>query len=186
MVVQLNKNGLFAVAEQRDEFKAMLQRFAGTEVEIKIYKSEPDHIDTIEKIVSWYSRIKKGFNDIDTLIDVRKNLASSLYRLSKDVTSAHNEFKALEAERKRGVEKRKKDLIDSQIKQGEKVNVSFAEVTAQNEFSDIRIEENQFEALYKQMTLHYNSTKAILDSLSQHISHLKGEKSNEMRGINAH
>jgi hypothetical protein len=170
------------VPEQRDEFKALLQRYAGTEVEIKIYKSEPDHIDTIEKIVSWYQRIKKGYNDIDTLIDCRKNLASALYSLSKDVTDAHRAFKDLEAQRKRGVEKRKKELIDSQIKKGEKVNVSFAEVTAQDEFSDIRLEENQYEALYKQMQLHYNSTKSILDSFVQHIAHLRGEKNNEMQG----
>ena len=182
MIVQLNENGLIAVTEQREKFKAMLQKHSGTEIEIKIYKSDNDHIDTIEKIVSWYQRIKKGYNDIETLIDCRKNLSTALYRLSKDVTDAHNSFKALEAERKRGVEKRKKELVEQQIKKGEKVNVSYAEVTAQDEFADIRIEENNYEALYKQMQLHYNSTKSILDSFVQHIAHLRGEKSNEMQG----
>jgi hypothetical protein len=141
-------------------------------------ETTPQYINDIEKVVNYYHNLKRGYNDIETLINCRKSLSTCLYYMAKDIANAYETFKGLESLRKMNVEKKRYELISAV----EKVSAAAAEAQAAAQFADIREQENVAETIWKRFDLHYKSTEKVIDSLNQHIAHLRGEKQSELKG----
>lgn len=141
-------------------------------------EATPPYINDIEKVVNFYHALKRGYNDIDMLVNCRKSLSTCLYYMSKDIAIAYETFKGLESLRKMNVEKRRYELISG----SDKISAAAAEAQAAAQFADIRDQENESETIWKRLDLHYRSTEKVIDSLNQHIAHLRAEKQSELRG----
>ena len=104
MIAELNDKGLFAVDEQREEFKSLLQKYSGTEVEIKI--TEVNEFTTLLQeavlLQNQFSRMvneteKRWTNEDFTVL--RSKMSSAYYRLIDDFAKAKSDEKTALSEK---------------------------------------------------------------------------------------
>ena len=134
-------------------------------------------LNEINKVVNWYKKQKSSYNDIDSLLYTRKHLSCWSFSLAEIVGEAYTLFKEYEYERKSSFEKER-----LRIKKTQSTSVADAEMQAAASSADMRKAENESEAIFKRLSLTLNATNEILQTLNQHIAHLRSEKQAEMKG----
>lgn len=134
-------------------------------------------IEQIQKIVSWYSRQSRDFNDVPVLMNARAKLSTLLAEMAGQVVALYAQKNGAEFQRKAAhAEALRREMSV------EKTSAAAAKIVAD---SDVRTElEREYEAdsEYQRARLLYDAYRNVCDVMSQHISNLKSEKRNEFTG----
>ena len=138
-------------------------------------------VQTIEKIqaaVQWYATIPADFQDIAQLMEARRRLACHLFNFAIEVGELNREKNRTEHLRKSKYAR----LVNEALEKSEGKNVAAAQQSADFKTSFERGEEGASEAAYFAGRLIYDAGTNVLDTMNQHISNLKKERSLEYNG----
>ena len=137
-------------------------------------------LDKLNAIVSKYKSLQRNFNDVETLIYMRKQLSCYLFDLATIVGEAFEAFKEFEYDRKYTHETER-----LRIKKSQTTTVSDAEAQAAALAAPMRKNENAAEAMYKRLYMVHQAGNEVLQTMNQHIANLRSEKSLEMKNQGA-
>ena len=133
---------------------------------------------TLEKIqaaVSWYATIPPDFSDIGQLMEARRRLACHLFNFAIEVGELNRDKNRTEHVRKSKFAR----LVNEAMAKTEGKNVAAAQQHADFQTSAERGDEGASEAAYFAGRLIYDAGTNVLDTMNQHISNLKKERSLE-------
>jgi len=138
-------------------------------------------VHTLEKIqaaVQWYATIPPDFNDIGQLMEARRRLACHLFNFAIEVGELNREKNRTEHLRKSKYAR----IVNETLAKTDGKNVASAQQSADFQTSFERGEEGAAEAAYFAGRLIYDAGTNVLDTMNQHISNLKKERSMEFTG----
>ena len=134
-------------------------------------------IANIEKITTWYKSLKRDFAGVNDLMYARQQLSGLLADVAIQIASLVEQRNGCEFQRKAahaGILRRE------MANQG--TSAAAAKIIADNEIADFLERECQAETEYQKARLLYDAWRNICDTMSQHISTLKQERSAEQSG----
>lgn len=131
----------------------------------------------ITKIVTWYTRQPRDFNDITTLMTARQKLACLLAEMAGQLKELYQQKCATEFQRKAAYSR-----FISEEMSVEKTSAAAAKILADAKIEEYLEREYQAEAEYKGSWLLYDAYMNVCDTMNQHISNLKQERSRELSG----
>ncbi len=138
-------------------------------------------VQTLEKIqaaVQWYATISPDFNDVAQLMEARRRLACHLFNFAIEVGELNHEKNRTEHTRKSKYAR----IVNEALEKTDGKNVAAAQQSADFKTSFERGEEAAAEAAYFAGRLIYDAGTNVLDTMNQHISNLKKERSLEYSG----
>jgi len=136
---------------------------------------------TLEKIsaaVHWYAVLDRDYADIVTLMEARRRLACHLFNYAIEVGELNRDKNRTEPVRKSKYAR----LVNEALAKSDGKNVAAAQQSADFNTSFERGEEGAAEAAYFAGRLIYDAGTNVLDTMNQHISNLKKERSLEYNG----
>jgi len=135
-------------------------------------------VERIQLIVEWYASINRDFRDVPQLMSARRKLVTSLAEMAIQV--------AILYEQRNGAEFHRKNAHSEILRREmgvEKTSAAAAKIIADNEVSEQMQREFEADSEFQKAKMLYDAWKNVADTMMQHISLLKSEKSEEMRGI---
>jgi hypothetical protein len=132
--------------------------------------------ETIATIIGWYQRRPQDYNDVDALIYSRKQLSCACFALAAEVGMLGTEKNRMDHMRRSGFATIRHERLqagDSDTK---------AQAYAESQIIELRANEQAADAQFHAARLIYDSTMAVLDTMNQHIAHLRNEKRLETTG----
>lgn len=131
----------------------------------------------IDKIVTWYSRQPRDFSDINTLMAARQKLACLLAEMAAQLKDLYQQKCATEFQRKAAYSR-----FISEEMSVEKTSAAAAKILADAKIEEYLEREYQAEAEYKGSWILYDAYRNVCDTMNQHISNLKQERSRDLSG----
>lgn len=135
-------------------------------------------IERIEKIIIWYGSISRDFRDVPQLMSARRTLVTSLAEMAVQIALLYEQRNGAEFQRKNA----HSDILRREMGV-EKTSAAAAKIIADNEIRECLEREYEADSEYQKARILYDAWKNVADTMMQHISLLKSEKSDEMRGI---
>ena len=135
-------------------------------------------IERIQKIIEWYGSISRDFRDVPQLMSARRTLVTSLAEMAVQV--------ALLYEQRNGAEFQRKNAHSEILRREmgiEKTSAAAAKIIADNEVGTLMEREFEADSEFQRAKILYDAWKNVADTMMQHISMLKTEKSDELRGV---
>ena len=132
-------------------------------------KDLQETINNIDKIVSWWLELKKGYSDISHLDEVNRKLSGYFYYLSEHVADSNKDYLFAYVHKKVGLAKREQRIID------DGGSATLAKQTAPLHEEMLLMEEAQTEADFYALRLKLNAVAKVLEAIKQRISNLKKE-----------
>ena len=133
-------------------------------------------IPKIEKIVNWYARLPADYRDVNGLMTVRVRLSALLCQFAQDLTALNDQKQRTEFQRKAAYSR----AIMHEMSM--KSTAAAAKILADNAVLNELESEAVAESEYQKARLLYDAFRNVCDVMSQHISVLRNERSEEMRG----
>ncbi len=125
----------------------------------------------IKKIVDWWFKLKKGYSDIDGLLEVNRKLSGYCYYLAELVSENYQDYLFYYSNRKIGEIKQKQHLIEN-----EDFSATKAESYAKKEtLEDLKNEIIQ-EGNYEKLRLLLRQSNVIIDQIDNRIFKLRKEQ----------
>lgn len=135
--------------------------------------------EEIAKIVTWYTSLKRGFNDIEKLLYTRQKLAGLAYNLADLCSQFKAEQLRFEFSRKLAFAKIYEELSSMKDLDGKKqytVDLCKSKAEQNEEVKELISNEIEGEIAANRAKLLLNQVNEILGALNQQISFLKEEK----------
>lgn len=126
-------------------------------------------IEQIDKIVSWWLNLKKGYTDLNHLDEVHRKLSGHYYYLSEITADSYKEYLFSYIRKKVGLGKREQALTEKGL------TATLAKSTAPMHEEILMMEEAEMEATYNGLKLKLNATAKVIEAIRQRISNLKTE-----------
>lgn len=124
----------------------------------------------IEKIIGWYNRIERGYQDVGNLIDARRKLATYSFSMAEITGNLKVDFDSATFARKNQFAKSKSKAIKSGSSGTE------AEAKADIEIEEIAEVEASLKGAYSKAKLLLSQINEVLSTMNQHIAFLRAEK----------
>jgi hypothetical protein len=132
-------------------------------------------LHNIESAVKWYAMLSADYNDINTLMNARRRLACHLFNFAIEIGELNREKNRTEHVRK----SKYAMLVHDALVKSEGKNVASNQLIIDYKVSFERGEEGAAESTYYAGKLIYDAGTNVLDTMNQHISNLKKERSLE-------
>jgi len=132
--------------------------------------------ELVADAVHWYRNLRTDFNDVDLLLRTQREFSARLFDLSMEAAALYKQKNRTEFQRKAAFAR----ATQQGIKAGD--SAAKAQAAAQVEIETLLNDEQMADAEYKGAYLMLEHARDVLQSMLQHISHLKAEKRAEMSG----
>jgi hypothetical protein len=136
----------------------------------------PTTAERILTLVKQYHRVPVNTPDVDGLLELRKHLAVLCFGFAREVGDLYQERNGAEFRRRAQFTRERQRLIE------EGHSAAKAEAEAQAGVEEALKEEMTADGIWKAAGLVYNAAKDVLDTLCQHIAHVRHEKAREIAG----
>lgn len=132
--------------------------------------------ELVADAVHWYRNLRTDFNDVDLLLRTQREFSARLFDLSMEAAALYKQKNRTEFQRKAAFAR----SVQHGIKAGD--SAAKAQAAAQVEIETLLNDEQIADAEYRGAYLMLEHARDVLQSMLQHISHLKAEKRAEMSG----
>lgn len=136
-----------------------------------------DLVENIESITTWYKGLKRDFTGVSDLMYARQRLATLLADMAVQMAALIEQRNGCEFQRKAA----HAEILRREMGvQG--TSAAAAKIIADNEIAPMMEREARAETEYQKARLLYDAWRNVCDTMSQHISNLKSERSAEHSG----
>lgn len=141
-------------------------------------------IEGIQQAIAIYADKSAKHWPLEKIVSARRHLACLLFAFANEVGDAKRELNESEYLRKSEYAKIKRRILESQVAEKAKQNISAADAAAESddEYLKLRKAELDSDAIYEGLRILLKAAQDVLSAMQQQISSLKVEKSLEMSG----
>lgn len=129
-------------------------------------------LQTIERVVAWYAKQPRDYQNIDRLQYSAKTLSCALFDFASEVGGLYKQRNRTEFQRKAEFGRIYRELMAAE----QRPSVSAAEKEAESLVSTLRDEEQQADAEYMAAKMLLETAKGVHDQMRQQIGLLRSEK----------